>query len=272
MPSLQFAGWRFLFSGLILLPWVSKASGYTGKAITKIARQHIRLLVLLGLLQIGLKYACFYIGLSFIPAALGAMLSGAGPLIVALVAHLSNRQEKLNGPMWGALLIGLLGVIVLTLGRQQMGPVNNLSLVGIALLLLNNVVAAIGDIAVSKEKQGIPPMLLASTSLIFGGAGLLAVGIPIEGFATFPPHWEFYGSLAALCFISSVGFSIWFSLLKKPFVRVSTLNFWKFLIPLLGAVIAWIIMPDEQPTWVAALGMGLIIMALLLLNRSKPKA
>jgi len=73
--------------------------------------------------------------------------------------------------------------------------------------------------------------------------------------------------MVALCCISSIGFAIWFTLLKRPFVRVVTLNFWKFLIPLLGSVFAWIAMPGERPTVVALLGMLLIVGALMLLSR-----
>lgn len=269
MPPLQFAGWRFLFSGLVLLPWLPRACGCTWREIGATIARSWHMLVLLGLLQIGLKYAFFYIGLSFIPAALGAMLSGAGPLIVALVVRGVNREEEISGRMWGALLLGLLGVVTLTLGRQRMGAVGDWALLGIALILLNNVVSALGDIAVSKEKRGISPMLIASASLVAGGAGLLAVGIPVEGWVSpVVGEWRFYVSLVALCSISSIGFSIWFTLLKKPYVRVASLNFWKFLIPLFGAMLAWIVMPDEHPSLVAILGMAFIVGALLLFNCS----
>ena len=103
---------------------------------------------------------------------------------------------------------------------------------------------------------------------IEGSKGPTAVGIPTEGWRSpVGEPLEFYASLVALCCISSIGFAIWFTLLKRPFVRVVTLNFWKFLIPLLGSVFAWIVMPGERPTVVALLGMLLIVGALMLLSR-----
>lgn len=267
MPPLQYAGWRFLISGLLLLPWLSKASGASWRELLGKMRANARLLVLLGLLQIGLKYAFFYLALSFIPASLGAMLGGAGPLIVVLIAGTVSRRERIGRKKWGALVLGLVGVAVLTVGRQQMGAPGRWALLGIALILLNHVVSAVGDIVVSKENRGLSSLTIASTSLIVGGAGLLIVGIPLEGWVNpIVGQWEFYSSLGALCCISSAGFSIWYTLLKKPYVRVSSLNFWKFLIPLLGAVLAWVVMPDEHPTLVAGVGMAFIVVALLLLN------
>jgi putative permease len=222
----------------------------------------------MGLMQIGLKYAFFYLGLAFVPAALGAMLSGAGPVVVALVARSVSREESISRKMWGAIVLGGMGVTVLTLGRQRIGALNDYAPVGIALIILSNVVSALGDLAVSKDRKGLPPMLIASASLIVGGLGLLAVGIPTEGWRSpVGEPLEFYASLVALCCISSIGFAIWFTLLKRPFVRVVTLNFWKFLIPLLGSVFAWIVMPGECPTVVALLGMLLIVGALMLLSR-----
>lgn len=267
MPPLQFAGWRFLISGLLLFFWPVGAGGVPKREYSASIRGNAGLLTLLGLLQIGLKYAFFYLALSLIPASLGAMLSGAGPLIVVLIAGAVSRQERANRKQWAALFLGLLGVAVLTLGRHQLGAPGPWALLGIVLILLTHVVTAVGDIFVSKEKRGISPLVIASTSLIAGGAGLLLVGIPIEGWCSpIVGAWEFYASLAALCCISSAGFAIWYTLLKKPFVRVSSLNFWKFLIPLLGAVLAWIVMPDEHPTLVSAVGMAFIVVALLLLN------
>lgn len=267
MPPLQFAGWRFLISGLVLLPWLSRSGGVGWSELWKSMRSQAKLLVLLGLLQIGLKYAFFYLALSLIPASLGAMLGGAGPLIVALIAGAVSRRERIEKRKWAALILGLVGVAVLTAGRQQMGAPGRWALVGILLILLNHVVTAVGDIVVSKENRGISPLVIASTSLMVGGVGLLVVGIPIEGWhSPVVSSWEFYVSLVALCCISSAGFSIWYTLLKKPYVRVASLNFWKFLIPLLGAVLAWVVMPGEHPTPVAGCGMAFIVVALFLLN------
>jgi drug/metabolite transporter (DMT)-like permease len=54
--------------------------------------------------------------------------------------------------------------------------------------------------------------------------------------------------------------------LKRPGIVVSELNFWKFLIPLFGAVLSWILLPGEKPQVLTILGMVIIAGSLILLN------
>jgi hypothetical protein len=55
-------------------------------------------------------------------------------------------------------------------------------------------------------------------------------------------------------------------LLKRPGVKVSDLNFWKFLIPVAGAILSWIIFSDEKPGLVPIIGMFITAVSLILLN------
>jgi drug/metabolite transporter (DMT)-like permease len=66
--------------------------------------------------------------------------------------------------------------------------------------------------------------------------------------------------------MSAVAFSIWFILLRRPGIKVSELNVWKFLIPVFGAVMSWIILVNEQPEAIALIGMLLIGLSLIVMN------
>jgi drug/metabolite transporter (DMT)-like permease len=44
------------------------------------------------------------------------------------------------------------------------------------------------------------------------------------------------------------------------------LNFWKFLIPLFGAVLSWILLEGEKPQILTLLGMFTIAISLVVLN------
>lgn len=266
VPPLQFAGMRFLLAGLILFPLLRYFSGLERwKAVWGVAWANRRLLVVLGLFQIGFQYALFYSGLARIPAALGALLQGAGPLIVALLAHFMAHDDRLTGRKVAALLLGFIGVVVLTLGRQSLGAVGGHSLLGVCLLLASSVVAGVGTIWVSWVSRRVPPIVISSSSMVSGGLGLLLVGWGVEGVHALPVAAEFYVSLGALCVISAGALTIWYALLRRAEVRVSMLNSWKFIIPLSGAVLAWLVMPDEHPTVVALAGMLLVVSALVLL-------
>ena len=58
--------------------------------------------------------------------------------------------------------------------------------------------------------------------------------------------------------MAAVAFSIWFILLQRPGVKVSELNLWKFIIPVVGAILSWILVPDENPEWLTISGMIII--------------
>ncbi|MCK5461551.1 MAG: hypothetical protein KAI95_01000, partial [Bacteroidales bacterium] len=52
----------------------------------------------------------------------------------------------------------------------------------------------------------------------------------------------------------------------RPGIKVSELNVWKFLIPVFGAMLSWIILVDEHPETIALIGMLLIGLSLIVLN------
>jgi drug/metabolite transporter (DMT)-like permease len=110
---------------------------------------------------------------------------------------------------------------------------------------------------VARRKGGLPPIALNSAQMLLGGVVLLMLAWPFEG----PPRLvlpvAFYGQLLWLAIISAAAFAIWFHLLSQ--VRVSRLNIWKFLIPLGGAVLSWLLVPGERPNVGSVSGMLLIV-------------
>ncbi len=258
---LQFAGIRFILSGLMIVPFIK---GFAEK--WKIAKKHWRVITLLGLLQTTLLYALFYLGLEKVPASLGAMVIGAGPLFASIVAHFMLSNDKLKMRKTLIILLGMLGVVIISLNKGGTTVAYPFLWLGILLLLANNIIGGVGNVIVSRYSKGVPPMILSSFSLIFGGGVLFVLSVFIEGF-----HWqifpvEYYVSLLWLSFLSAGAITIWFSLLKRPDVKVSTLNVWKFIIPVLGAIFSWLILPNEYPNLQAIVGMSIIALALVLLN------
>lgn len=258
---LQFAGIRFFISGLMIMPFIK---GFSYKC--KIAKAHWKIIVIVGLLQTTLVYALFYTGLDKVPASLGAMLIGAGPLFAALMAHLMTSDDKLTGRKTLVILLGMMGVAIISLNKGNASLAYPLLWLGILLLLFNNVLGGIGNVIVSKYGKGLPPLVLSSFSLSFGGAVLFLISLFFEGFEwKFYPH-GYYLSLGWLSFLSAAAISIWFTLLRRPGVKVSNLNTWKFIVPVLGAMLSWMLLPDESPNFLAIVGMLIIALSLVLLN------
>jgi len=81
----------------------------------------------------------------------------------------------------------------------------------------------------------------------------------------------YYISLTWLSLLSAIAISIWIILLKRPGIKVSDLNLWKFLIPMFGALFSWILLPAEQPQLFTTAGMFLITLALIISSLLKRK-
>jgi len=257
----QFAGIRFFISGLLILPFIPNL-----KEKLIIAYQNIGKILLVGFVQSFLQYAFFYKGVDMVPGSLSAMLIGSGPIFIAIVAHFFMPGDTLNRRKIASILVGLTGIIVISLGRKQMGAVGPLVGLGIVILIINNFLTGFGNLLVAKDKKRIPPLILSSFSMLFGGALLFILGLITEGYQSGPFPLEYWLSLGWLSFLSAAAISIWYTLLKRPGVKLSTLNMWKFIIPVLGAVLSWIMLPNEHPTLIAIIGMALVGFSLVILN------
>lgn len=260
----QFAGFRFIISGLLIL-LVFRNWGRFYREI----REHWQFVVLIGLIQVFAQYALFYSGMNLVPGALGAMIVGSSPLFVALVAHFTFHNDRMNGVKTASILVGVAGIAIITLGRQKVELKGALEWLGIVLLLLNNLVSGYSNVLVAKSKRNISPVVLSSSSLLLGGLLLFLISVPIEGFPQQPFPLEYYVALGWLGFLSAAALTIWYALLGRSGVKVSLLNTWKFLIPVSGALLSWMLLSNEKPDWASAIGMAFIAVSLVLLNRGR---
>jgi drug/metabolite transporter (DMT)-like permease len=257
----QFAGVRFFLAGLLIFILWGKWARFFREV-----KAHYKFIILLAVVQVFTQYALFYSGLDLIPGSLGAMIIGSSPLFVAIVAHYAFNNDKMTPLKTFSIIIGVAGIAIITLGRTKVELKGEYELLGISLLLINNLVAGYANVMVSKSPKTVPPMILSSTSLMIGGLLLFLVSIPVEGINFGPFPAEYYGALAWLSFLSAAAISIWYTLLKRPGVKVSILNVWKFLIPVSGAILSWIILENESPDFHSILGMIVIALSLLALN------
>jgi drug/metabolite transporter (DMT)-like permease len=261
MPPLQLAGLRFFVSGLILFIVFGKYRQYFA-----FLKEHTSFVLWVAFLQTFLMYSFFYIGLNMVPGALGAMVIGSGPLFAALVAHFFVKDDKMTWKLSGGMLLGIAGIVIINLGRQVTGIAGPKELLGVFILILNNLVGGAYNVVVMKSKREISSMVLSSASLGIGGIALFLFSLPVEGFELKTYPFEFWASFAWLCMLSAVAFSIWFALLIRPGIKISTLNSWKFLIPVSGAFLSWWLLPDEYPDVFSIIGMIVICCSILVIN------
>ena len=259
---LRFAGLRFMLAGLMVLPMVG--SFHTAYVYI---RNNFRLILLIAFLQTFVQYTLFYSGLNLVPGALGAIIIGAGPLFIALTAHFFMPNDKLTIPKLGIIFMGIAGIALVSLSNVSDKETGNLIFLGILLLFLTNINAGFTMVVIARDAKHIPPLILSSSSLIIGGVSLFLVSIPAEGFTFVIPPLNYYLSILWLSFLSAAAYSIWFLLLQREGVKVSALNMWKFIIPVFGAILSWLLLPNESPDLVSVTGITITAIALVLFNR-----
>jgi drug/metabolite transporter (DMT)-like permease len=259
----HFAGLRFIISGLMILPFTVKPVVYI-----RMIREHWKVVAWVTLLQTLINYSLFYHGLNLVPGALGAVIVGSQPLVTAVVASMMNKDDKLTRKKIVTIIFGISGVILISAGRQAFKFGTAIELLGVLMILVANIATATSNVIVSLRSRGINPFVLSSFSLFIGGLILYLVSIPIEGRPQGSFPLKYWLILLWLSFMAAFAFSLWFKLLQRPGVKVSELNLWKFIIPVVGAILSWLLVPNENPEWLTLSGMIIITASLIMFFRS----
>lgn len=260
-PPLQFAGSRFFLSGLLILPFC----GRINTSLLKIWNNR-SIILKVSLFQTFLLYSLLYTGISRVPASLTAIVIGGSPLFVSILAHYFVKDDKMTTKKTFSILLGISGVVFIAASRGDFSWSSGQEFWGIVILVIANISGGFGNVLAAKRNKDIPPLLLNSAQLSIGGIMLLLLSLPFEEIQFVAHPTIYYISLAWLSFLSAAAFSIWFILLQRPGVKVSELNIWKFIIPVFGAALSWIILPEEKPQLIPIIGMVIISFSLVLLN------
>lgn len=261
---LQFAGIRFFLSGLILLPLIR-----SWRTWIEVLLKHPKVVLKIAFFQTFVLYTFFYQGVNLVQGATAAIVIGSQPLFTAIVAHLAMKNDRLSGKKFRTIGLGITGIVLIALEKGAQGESGDgwQQLMGITLLVLANFASGYGNVLVSRQgKSTIPRVALNSLQLSLGGLSLFLVSLFIEPYNGFHFPSIYYVALLWLSFLSAAAFTIWFLLLQRPGVKVSDLNIWKFIIPVFGAILSWLLIPGENPSWIQLGGMLLIVVSMLLFN------
>jgi drug/metabolite transporter (DMT)-like permease len=259
-PPLFFAGMRFILAGMLLVP----LTGSPGQYLRELRRSPL-LPLRVGLFQTVLLYSLFFLSLNLVPGSMGAVVNGMTPLWAALAAHVLLKDDKMSRRMLVSIGIGFSGILLLSLTRSEGGPegLGGAELLGIVLMLGAGFANVIGHVVVYKSRGSMSSVVLTSAQFIFGGLVLLLISRTAEGPFILPSSPVFWSALVYLGFVSAAAFGIWFYLLTVRSEKVSVIGIWQFLIPVAGAVLSWLIVPGDQPSWPVVMGMVLIAAAIL---------
>lgn len=259
---LSFAGTRFMLSGILLAIFIRDPKGLLRHTVT-----HWKLVLKTSFLQTAFFYALYYTGINKIPASIAAIIVGGIPLFSSLTAHFFLHDDHLNKRKIISILAALSGVILISISRDPATEQGRTEIVGILLLVTACISEAFLQVILKKNRQPYDPMKLNSAQIFIGGLALFLASIPLEGLPEFKQPGLFYGALLWLSFLSAAAFSIWYALLQRPEVKISELNMMKFLNPVLGAILSWIILAGDSPEFFSIIGMIIISGSVLFFYR-----
>ena len=258
--KLVFAGYRFVFAGLVLL------------AIAAISRKNLRLekglagqVALLGLLQTSLQYVFFYIGLAYATGVKSSIMNATGTFFSVLLAHWIYKNDRLSFNKALGCIVGFAGVMVVNFSPGLL--TFDFTLLGEGFIVIAAFVLSAASIYGKRLSQRVDSVVLTGYQLAIGGAALLLLGLVTGGVLT---GFTLQSSLllAYLVVLSSAAFSLWTILLK--YNRVSMVTAFNFMIPVFGALLSALFLQEQILEWKNGAALLLVCFGIWLVTRPEP--
>lgn len=243
--KLVFAGWRFVFAGLVLL-----AIAAIGRKALRLDRRTLGQVTLLGLSQTSLQYVFFYIGLAYATGVKSSIMNATGTFFSVLLAHYIYKNDRLSFNKALGCVVGFAGVMVVNFSAGLLSF--DFTLLGEGFIVIAAFVLSAASIYGKKVSQHVDSVVLTGYQLAIGGLALLlgglAAGGTLSGFTL-----KSTALLAYLVVLSSAAFALWTILLK--YNRVSMVTVFNFMIPVFGTVLSALFLDEKILEWknVAAL-------------------
>jgi len=260
IPSkIVFAGYRFLFAGLLLLLFAMMQR----KPIARLSGRQYGQLAVLGLTQTSLQYIFFYIGLAFTTGVKGSIMNATGTFFSVLLAHFIYQNDKLSYNKTLGCVLGFAGVMVVNFNS---GMDFSFTLAGDGSVVLAAFILSAATLYGKRISQTVDPTVMTGYQLGMGGLALVAGGYLTGGSLTVHSISS-VAILGYLTLLSSVAFALWSILLK--YNRVGMIAPFNFLIPVSGAVLSSIFLGENILEWKYAIALVLVCSGIWWVNKVK---
>lgn len=235
------AGARFLLAGLM----VFAAQRFLMGEGVGVPRDRLPSLFLLGLAQTGLQYFFFYNGVAVVSGIKSAILNAVGNFFVVLLAHFIYTNDRLN---WGKVVGLIAGFAGIATANWVPGTALtwDFRLRGEGFMVLAGLTSAFGTFYAKRLGRSLNPIAVNAYQLSLGSLLLLLLGGPALAEGTLCPSPLFWVLFIYSAFLSAAAFSIWYILLKHN--KAGEITIYRFVIPISGAVLSVLVLPEEQFT------------------------
>ena len=261
IPSkIVFAGYRFLFAGLLLLLLAIAQR----KPIGRLSTRQFGQLTLLGVTQTSLQYIFFYIGLAFTTGVKGSIMNATGTFFSVLLAHFIYQNDKLSYNKTLGCILGFTGVMVVNFNSGLLDF--SFTLAGDGSIVMAAFILSAATLYGKRLSQTVDPTVMTGYQLGIGGLVLVIGGYVFGG--TLAVHGlASVAILGYLTLLSSVAFALWSILLK--YNRVGMIAPFNFLIPVSGAVLSAIFLGENILEWKYAIALLLVCSGIWWVNKVK---
>jgi drug/metabolite transporter (DMT)-like permease len=261
IPSkLVFAGWRFLFAGLLLLVFAAASR----KAIFALSGRNFGRASLLGLTQTSLQYVFFYVGLAYATGVKSSIMNATGTFFSVLLAHFIYKNDRLSFNKVLGCVIGFAGVMVVNFSAGLLSFA--VTLLGEGFVVIAAFVLSAASIYGKKISQEVDSVVLTGWQLGIGGAALLIAGFATGGHLG---AWSWKASLLMvyMVLLSSAAFTLWTILLK--YNRVSMITVFNFMVPIFGTVLSAVFLDESFLEWKNGVALVLVCWGIWLVTREE---
>lgn len=237
IPSkVVFAGYRFVFAGMLLLLLALAQR----KPIGRLSPRQFGQLTVLGLTQTAIQYTFFYIGLAYTTGAKGSIMNATATFFSVMLAHFIYQNDRISYNKALGCILGFAGVMIVNFnsGLQDFHFVWN----GDGFVVLAAFILSAATLYGKRISQTVDPMVMTGWQLAIGGV-MLVVGGYMTGGTLALPSVKAAAILGYLTLLSSVAFALWSLLLK--YNRVSMIAPFNFLVPVAGTVLSAIFLGEN---------------------------
>ncbi|QIQ20588.1 DMT family transporter [Zophobihabitans entericus] len=261
--KLVFAGYRFLFAGLLLLLFAK----IVNKSSLSLPRSMYPRVALLGLTQTALQYTFFYLGLAYTTGTKGSILNATTTFFSVLLAHYLYKNDRLSMNKTVGCLIGFLGVMIVNIDPAHFDF--SFTLIGEGSVILAAFILSAAAIYGKKLSQSVDSVVLTGYQLGLGGLILGVVGYLFGGTLAGLTMTSFL-LMVYLVLLSSVAFALWTVLLK--YNRVSVIAPFNFLVPISGVVLSAMFLNENIFAWKNLIALVCVCAGIWLANKVSDKA
>lgn len=260
IPPITFAGLRYTFATLILLPGLKKHK----VAVRALSPKNWRNLAVLGVVFYALTQGGVFVSLKYLESVTFSLLLNFTTLFVAITAMVTLKEIP-TWKQWGGITIFIAGVWIYFYPPH----IPEGGLIGLAfggLTVCANAGAAIIGRSVNKGNS-IPPIVITVISMGIGAVLLLGFGLTFQGLPLISARG--WGTIVWLAFVNTAfAFTLWNKTLQTLTAVQSSIINNTMLIQI--AVLAWIFL-GEQITPGEIGGLLLVIVGTLIVQLTRSK-